>query len=425
VETSSATPIVALCDKIPWHVSKPPVIWSFFSGAMGLDLGLEAEGLKPSLAIELEPVFCETICRNRTDVRVVRADVARLTGFRLREITGQKDVDLMVGGPPCQSFCPGGKRAALSDPRGNLIFEYLRLVAEVRPRRFVLENVANLLTAAVRHRPIAERPGKSWNLASYSKRTLVATDEAPPLELDEQSGSAVRLLLETAVSELGYGVSFGVINAAKVGAPQRRYRFVMLGDRDGHPPPLPPQTHGDGLEPTRTVRDAIGDLVDGPGPGSHYTPEVRDVFDLVPEGGNWRSLSPAVARAALGEKSYKAGGGKTGFFRRLAWDAPAPTITGRANRKGSALCHPSDSRPLSVRECARIQGFPDAWELCGSINKMYLQVGNAVPVALGAAIGRSLLADGMPTVDHETMLADAIRTLRASARNRQAALATA
>ena len=77
------------------------------------------------------------------------------------------DVYLMVGGPPCQSFCPGGKRAALSDPRGNLIYTYLRLVDQVRPRHFLLENVANLVTAAIRHRPIAHRPGKKWNLSSY------------------------------------------------------------------------------------------------------------------------------------------------------------------------------------------------------------------------------------------------------------------
>ena len=85
------------------------------------------------------------------------------------------DVFLMVGGPPCQSFSSGGKRAALTDPRGNLIYTYLNLVGQVRPQYFVLENVAQLVTAAVRHRPIAERPGKAWNLSSYGNdRTKVA-----------------------------------------------------------------------------------------------------------------------------------------------------------------------------------------------------------------------------------------------------------
>src|SRR6202043_1903023 len=107
-----------------------------------------------------------------------------------------------------------------------------------------------LLTAAVKHRPISERPGKSWNLSSYSgtQRERKLDDEGPPpLEPDEQAGSAFRLLLDTVIAELGYGVSFGVFDAADFGAPQRRLRFVLIGDRDGHPPPLAVPTHGDGL----------------------------------------------------------------------------------------------------------------------------------------------------------------------------------
>ncbi len=336
----------------------------------------------------------------------------------------------MVGGPPCQSFCPGGTRAALADPRGNLIFEYLRLVSEVRPRRFVLENVSNLITAAVRHRPISQRPGKSWNLSSYSRpgqASLFASDrvagEPSPLEPDEQSGSALRLLLDTVIAEMGYRVTFEILDSSRFGAPQRRLRFVMIGDRDGPAPLGPSPTHGDGLRPFATVRDAIGDMVDNPGPGSQYTEAVREVFALVPEGGNWRNLPPDVAREAMGEASYAAGGGKTGFFRRLSWDGLAPTITGKANRKGSALCHPSQSRPLSVRECARLQGFPDDWHIAGSVSHQYQQIGNAVPVALGEAIGATLLSSSATDApDHHALLAEALAVHRASARNKRAAL---
>lgn len=399
--------------------------WSFFSGAMGLDLGLSKAGLVPSLAVELEPVFCDTIRANRPGLAVVEQDVSTLDAAALRRIAGDAEVDFMVGGPPCQSFCPGGKRAALDDPRGNLIFEYLRIVAEVRPRRFALENVANLLTAAVKHRPISERPGKSWNLSSYSgpRHERQFDDEGQlPLGPDEQSGSAFRLLLDTVIADLGYGVSFGVFDAANFGAPQRRLRFVLIGDRDGCPPPLTAPTHGDGLSRFVTVRDAIGDLTEVPGPGSQYTPDVRAIFDQVPEGGNWRSLDRDVAMRAMGEKSYAAGGGKTGFFRRLAWEGQAPTITGKANRKGSALCHPEASRPLSVRECARLQGFPDDWQFCGGVHKQYLQIGNAVPTALGIAIGRMLLSEPAPQApDLDTMVEDAQRVLKASARNKVSA----
>jgi DNA (cytosine-5)-methyltransferase 1 len=400
------------------------VIWSFFSGAMGLDLGFEREGLLPSLVVEIEPLFCQTIRANRPGIGLVQGDVAELRGRALESLTGERDVDLMIAGPPCQSFSPGGKRTALGDPRGNLIFEYLRLVGEVKPRRFVLENVANLVTAAIRHRPIDQRPGKSWNLASYSgdpRTGAVAGGGSPPLELDEQSGSAIRLLLQTAVAELGYGVTFGVLDSARFGAAQKRLRLVMIGDREGNPPPLPTETHGSGATPEVTVRDAIADLEQNPGPGSRYTPPVRRVFDAVPAGGNWRDLPPSVARRAMGPRSYGAGGGKTGFFRRLAWDKPSPTITGRPNRKGSALCHPSISRPLSVRECARIQGFPDEWRFEGSLNAQYTQIGNAVPVALGSAIARMALAAGIrEPLPHDEQLDEAVSVLRASARNTRA-----
>ncbi|AEK38032.1 DNA cytosine-5-methyltransferase [Corynebacterium variabile DSM 44702] len=408
-------------------LTKGPIVWSFFSGAMGLDLGLEETGWEPSLAVEIDARFCETISRNKPDLDIINSDVAELTGEALFARTGENQVDLMVGGPPCQSFSTGGKRAALSDSRGNAIFEYLRLISEVRPRAFVLENVANLVTAAIKHRPIAERPGKSWNLSSYSEanRPLkldgISHDGPPPLTEDELSGSAIRHLLSTAVADLGYQVKFQVLDASDFGAPQRRLRFVMIGMRDNTPPDFIGPTHGVEQTPQVTVRDAIGDLVDNPGPGALYSERTRRYFSLVPEGGNWRSLPEDVAREAMGERSYNAGGGKTGFFRRLQWEAQSPTITGKPNRKGSAMCHPSDTRPLSVHECARIQGFPDDWEIVGSVADQYTQIGNAVPVALGRAIGMTLNEPALPKseIDHDQMLNVAVDRLRASARNKR------
>jgi len=399
-----------------------PVVWSFFSGAMGLDLGLEAAGLAPSLAVEMEPKFCKTIAENRPEISIIQSDVGHLSAHQLFEVSGCDSVDVMVGGPPCQSFSTGGNRAALSDTRGNAIFEYLRLVREVRPARFVLENVANIVTAAIRHRPIADRPGKSWNLSSYSEAGL---DLFPgpfglkSLDADELSGSAVRYLLDTVLADLGYNVRFAILDAADYGAPQRRLRFVMIGDRDSNPPEIIKPTHGTVGSPFSTVRDAIWDVRDCPGPGSKYSEETRAVFDIVPEGGNWRDLPIDVAKKAMGERSLNAGGGKTGFFRRLSWEGQAPTVTGKSNRKGSAMCHPSDSRPLSVLECARLQGFPDEWKICGSVADQYLQIGNAVPIALGRAIGESLKKPSGSPADVDEMLLSARETLRASARNKR------
>lgn len=397
---------------------------------MGLDLGLEEAGWPASLAVEMEPVFCDTIRTNRPGIDVLQTDVADLTAKDLFERSGADQVDLMVGGPPCQSFSSAGKRAGLNDPRGNAIYEYLRLISEVRPRAFVLENVANLVTAAIKHRPIAQRPGKSWNLASYTNRrskeqdTLFAVDatpEHPPLSEDELSGSAMRMLLATVIKDLGYHVRFSILDAADYGAPQRRLRFVMIGTLEEPPPTFIRPTHGIDSQPFKTVRDAIGDLEANPGPGAAYGEKTKEYFDLVPEGGNWRDLPYEVAKEAMGEKSLQAGGGKTGFFRRLSWEGQSPTVTGKPNRKGSAMCHPSASRPLSVRECARLQGFPDDWEIVGSVGHQYLQIGNAVPVSLGRAIGETLHrpAPDSGRLDHEAMLEEAVKTLRASARNKR------
>lgn len=398
-------------------------IWSFFSGAMGLDLGLEQAGLGATLVNDVNPVFCRTIRANRPDLDVLETDVSQLDASALRcrrQFDG--DVHLMVGGPPCQSFSSGGKRAALSDPRGNLIYEYLRLISEVRPKYFILENVANLTTAALRHRPINERPGRHWSLKKYDD-AIAGEEGLEPLAPDEMAGSALRQIMSD-VSGLGYHLSLGVLDAADFGAPQHRLRFVMLGSRDLPQPPLPQPTHGSREVPHATVRDAIWHLQTAPGPHSEYTPAVFRFFELVPEGGNWRSLPLGLQRDALGG-SYDAGGGKTGFYRRLAWDKPAPTITGRANRKGSALCHPAATRPLSVAECAAIQGFPTNWKFEGAMNSQYMQVGNAVPVPLGRAIGCALVAHDEARRHEvvaraiEDMVADATQRLRAAGRNKR------
>lgn len=403
-------------------------VWSFFTGAMGLDLGLEKCGLHPTLCNEINPLFCDTIRANRPKLEVMKADAAHLDAAVLRKRRSwDGEVFLMVGGPPCQSFSSGGKRAGLSDPRGNLIYEYVRLVAEVRPRYFVLENVANLTTAALRHRPIAERPGKHWNLKLYERRSISEVGGPEPLQPDELAGSALRQILAD-MRDLGYHVSFAVVDAADYGAPQHRLRFVMIGSRDCPPPALPEPTHGRGRLPYVTVRDAIANLQAMPGEHSEYTVATKRFFELVPQGGNWRSLPPSLQCEAMGG-AFLSGGGKTGFFRRLHWDAPSPTVTGRANRKASALCHPAVSRPLSVRECAALQGFPDDWMLCGAMNNQYLQVGNAVPVQLGYAIGQAIISheavargrrmDADWAVEMEVMLVEAQQRLRSAARNKR------
>ena len=407
-------------------------VWSFFSGAMGLDLGLQRAGLHSSLAIEVNKDCRATIARN-TDIYLPDwpearpGDVSAMNAVTLRRLAkDDRKVFLMAGGPPCQSFSTGGKRSALNDPRGNMIYEYLRLIDEVKPQYFVLENVANLVTAAIRHRPIKDRPGKHWSLKKYSGQQFDCRNGEKPLDDDELSGTAIKQILKD-IRKLGYKISFSILNSADFGAPQKRLRFVMIGFRGEAAVSMPSPTHGDGdgLKPYVTLRDAIADIQHAPGPHSVYTDEVKSFFRLVPEGGNWRHLPEEFKRNAMG-KSFESGGGKTGFYRRLAWDSVTPTITGRANRKGSAICHPEETRPLSVRECSRVQGFPDDWCFSGSMSSQYLQVGNAVPIQLGHAIGRAIMShsEGIGANDElpwDFQLDLAIRKLRASARNKRGA----
>jgi DNA (cytosine-5)-methyltransferase 1 len=401
-------------------------VWSFFSGAMGLDLGLEAAGLVPTLANEINSTFCRTVRANRPSLDLIEGDVSRLSGDDLRKRRDfDGDVFLMAGGPPCQSFSSGGKRAGLNDPRGNLIYEYFRLISEVRPRYFILENVANLTTAALRHRPISERPGKHWSLKRYGGSLNQDLNGVKALEEDEMSGSALRQIVNDATN-LGYHITFGVLDAADYGAPQHRLRFVMLGSRDCPAAALPSPTHGTEEYPFCTVRDAIWSLRERPGPHSSYTEPVHKYFALVPEGGNWRSLPVSMQKSALGG-SFESGGGKTGFYRRLCWNRPAPTITGRANRKGSALCHPEQVRPISVCEAASLQGFPSEWQFVGAMNTQYMQIGNAVPIHLGQAVGRAIIdhnlnirRDEIKHIDTNAMIEAAVARLRASARNKVA-----
>ncbi|HEY1349877.1 MAG TPA: DNA cytosine methyltransferase [Ktedonobacteraceae bacterium] len=370
---------------------------SLFSGAGGLDPGLEQAGLEPALYLDADHKCCETLRINRPDVPVLNEDLVDLateTILSLANIRGE-EVFAVVGGPPCQPFSTGGKRQTVQDRRGNLFSEFLRVVVEAQPLYFLFENVAQIITAAVKHRPIAERPGKNWNLSNYSITDGSSLhSEALPLQEDELSGSLLQLVLAH-FRQISYHLTFGVLNAADYGVPQKRLRFVLIGTRLPCELCLPRQTHSSdphaGLLPWRTLRDAIGDLVESAPLHAHYSPTFQHYFRLIPPGGNWRDLPWDLQRAALGEKAFLAGGGKTGFFRRLAWNNPAPTIVGKPDRKSSALCHPSELRPLTVRESACVQDFPEDWVFAGGMQAQYLQIGNAVPAGLGRAIGHTLV----------------------------------
>ena len=350
---------------------------SLFTGAMGLDLGLERAGFRTAVAVESDSDAVATIRANRPDVPVIDRRIEDVSTAEIIEAAGLEagGVALLAGGPACQSFSTAGNRGSLKGPLGSLFFEFARVLSDIRPAFFVMENVSGLLSAALHHRPLNKRgPGH------------------PPLRTEEELGSAFRLVAEC-LSDIGYHVLFDVLNAANFGVAQSRQRLILIGSRDGVPIKMPLPSHGDEgsgyLPKWKTLTDALDGLMEHEPEYVPFVPSRRKYFKYVPSGGNWRDLPEGLRAQALG-RAYESWGGRSGFFRRLSWDRPSPTLNTSPDYKATALCHPDKLRPLSVGEYARLQGFPDEWRFCGSTRSKYRQIGNAVPVQMAEALGHAI-----------------------------------
>lgn len=357
-------------------VMSNPKLMSFFSGAFGLDIGLEKAGFDVIWANELEKDFANTIRLNRPGTKVSQGDMTDLDPEEVMKELELKvgEIDLFAGGPPCQSFSTAGRRLSINDARGNLMLHYIQWINIFRPKYFILENVRGLLSAPIKHTPHAQR-SKDWK----------PTDE-------EAHGSALRLVLSE-IEKIGYTFNYKLLNTANYGVPQARERVVILGSRDGDRLEFPEPTHSklgnNGLLPWATLKDAIGDLKEADPEFSKYSETRLKYLRQVPMGGNWRSLPLEIQEEAMGG-AFKSGGGKVGFYRRLNWDKPSPTVTTSPHQKATDMCHPTEDRPLTVREYARIQQFPDDWKFVGTTSQKYKQIGNAVPVGLGYVIGQTI-----------------------------------
>lgn len=352
---------------------------SFFSGCLGLDLGLEQAGIHQVLACEIDKAARASIRANRPDLAVID-DVLNYEASDLRQLAGLKQGQrptLIVGGPPCQAFSTAGKRQGFTDPRGNVFLRYIQLIEDLQPDFAVIENVRGLLSAALKHRPLGER-GRGH----------------PPLDVDELPGSALAHVIEW-LERLGYGVTFNLYNSANFGVPQVRERVILIASRDGSKLPHLCPTHSNiasfQKKPWLTFREAVQGLKEEEMTGTSF-PEARlRFYRMLGPGQYWKDLpTEELKREALGN-SYFAGGGKTGFLRRLAWDKPSPTLVTHPAMPATDLAHPEQDRPLSVQEYKRIQQFPDDWAICGKITDQYRQIGNAVPVGLGRAVGRAII----------------------------------
>lgn len=310
-----------------------------FAGAGWLALGLEQAGFEGLAYVEMNGDACETLRRNRPGWNVIEGDVHEID---FRQYDGQ--VDLVSGGFPCQAFSMAGKRLGFGDIRGTLFAEIIRCANETHPKMLFMENVKGLLS---------HDGGRTFETIRHE------------------------------VEKASYSLQWKVLNASYHGVGQARERIVMIGIRNDltdrisfeYPEPDGRQT---------TLRDALDGVPDSP--GVSYSEKKAKVLDLVPPGGCWVDLPQDIALEYM-KSSYDSPGGKRGMARRLSWDRPCLTLTTSPSQKQTERCHPDETRPLTIREYARVQSFPDDWEFAGGIGSQYRQIGNAVPVEMARRIG--------------------------------------
>jgi DNA (cytosine-5)-methyltransferase 1 len=338
---------------------------SLFSGAGGLDHGLEAAGLRTGVAVELDADCCATL--RTAHWPVIESDAHRVSTRELLDASGSEPRadTLLVGGPPCQPFSKSGWWAhgdsrRLDDPRASTLGAYLRVLRESLPQAFLLENVEGL----------AYR-GKSEGLELLLREVAA---------INRDCGTAYDPVV-TRVEATDYGV------------PQMRHRMVVVGIRDGTRFCLPPKTHGPGLEPWRTAWDAIGDL----GPGNEdvlLRGKWAELLPTIPEGQNYLFHTDRGDGLPLfgWRRRYWS------FLLKLAKDRPSWTVQAQPGPATGPFHW--DSRRLTIRELCRLQTFPDDVTIVGSRNSAVRQVGNAVPSLLAEVLGRALLeqAFGQPPI---------------------------
>ena len=338
-------------EEIDATPNRPYTLVELFAGAGGLAIGMEQAGFNSVLLNEIDKNACATLRKNRPEWNVLEGDISEIDFSKYKDT-----VDILSGGFPCQAFSYAGNKQGFEDARGTLFFEYARAVKEINPKVIVAENV----------------------------RGLLKHDDGKTLQT-----------IKNIIDKLGYElVDPRVLKAVFYCVPQKRERLLLIAIR---------KDLASGVEfkwpsPYKrimTMKDALkkGDLYDTDVPlsdGQKYPERKSEILAKVPEGGYWRDLPDDLQREYM-MKSYFLGGGRTGMARRLAWDEPSLTLTCAPAQKQTERCHPSETRPLTVREYARIQTFPDSWKFCGSISSQYKQIGNAVPVNLAFAVARSLI----------------------------------
>jgi len=311
-----------------------------FAGCGGTAIGFENAGIKHVLLNEWDKNCVATLKRNRPKWNVVGGDISQINFKGIK-------ADIVQGGFPCQTFSYAGKGLGFNDVRGTMFFEFARCVKEVKPKIALGENVKGLL----RH----------------------------------DDGKTLKTMIKI-MEDLGYNVRYKVVRSQYLDVPQKRERLIILAIRkDLRIPFIFPKEKNYTISMKEALKDCPKSV------GQKYPEKKKKILSLISPGGCWRELPLKLQKEYMGA-SFFLGGGKTGMARRLSWDEPSLTLTCSPAQKQTERCHPKETRPLTVREYARIQTFPDKWIFEGSTCSQYKQIGNAVPCNLGYHIGKCLIA---------------------------------
>ena len=353
---------------------------SLFSGGFGLDLGMEQAELHVAACVEWEAAMRDTIRKNRPEVTVIgdeegdeEGDVARIDPNTILRRAGiaKGEIDLVIGGPPCQSFSILGKQKGLDDPRGSLMLHFIRLLQGTAAKAFILENVSNLVKV---HKGAAyEQIKRAFNAAGYAY------------------------------------VYTWVLNAADYGVPQLRDRVFIIGFHETlaavadwgigqgaptptHQPRPEDDTRREAVAPT--LFDTLTGAQAASGDPRPFYKTAAEALSVSLDGVANHDLRPHGERVINRYKDLTPGKrDHVDHTDRLRPDRPSGTVlVGSSDGGGRPFIHYEEPRHLTVREAARLQGFPDSWVFHGTQTEQYRMVGNAVPPALAAAVGKRVAA---------------------------------
>ena len=339
---------------------------SLFSGAGGLDLGLEQAGWDCSFATDFDRFAIATLNANRgfrmgnraafEGAVIEQADVRLLSGKDILSKTGMQkgSVPLLAGGPPCQSWSSAGLQRGFDDPRGRLVDDYLRIATEIDARWLMFENVRGLLTAR-------------------------GPDGVP--------GSALARVRQS-LFQRGWQTRVELLNAADYGVPQRRVRLILLGYRSGDVPPLPEATHGlspkEDISPWVSLEKCLTSIAE-PVPEEVIRATGKMALDL-------KELAPGTGAKSPGKAEVTRPGGHWGYKQgAFIADSRLPNRTVTASSQQDWIIDPKlGLRRLCPRECAAIQTFPAEWVFEGKRGDQYRLIGNAVPPVFARRLGEAL-----------------------------------